>query len=99
MKTLNIGDHYKHQQDIFTITKRQDNIVMAHDGSNIWEVFRVRIRKQAKLKDYIIPGGEYPPSSAEFGEMARCHTVKENAERSFREFTEICQNQGEGIAI
>ncbi len=99
MKTLNIGDSYQHQQNIFTVIRRTDNIVMAYDGSGIWEVFRIRIRKQAKLKGYVIPGGEYPPKTSEFGNLARCHSVLENAEKSFTEFVQICQNQPQGMAI
>ena len=92
MRTLNVGDSYQHQQRIFTVIKRTDDIVMACDGIGIWEVFEVRNRKEVNIKGYIIPAGEYPPPTSEFGEMARCHTVKENAEKSFREFIEIGQN-------
>ncbi len=92
MKTLNIGDSYKHQQSIFTVIRRQDNIVMAHDGNNIWEVFRIRIRKEKELPSgSTLEPGEYPPSTAEFGDFARCHTFEDLAERSFMEFVKMSQ--------
>lgn len=100
MKTLNIGDTYKHQQGIFTIIKRTDNVVMAFDGVGIWEVFRIRNRKAKELPSgAIMEAGEYPPGSEMFGNMARCHTVLKNAEKSFAEFVEICQKSVTPMAI
>ena len=100
MKTLNIGDSYKHQQSIFTIIRRQDNIVMAFDGLGIWEVFKIRNRKSIELPSgAIMEPGEYPPKTSEFGNMARCHTVKGNAEKSFAEFIEIGQKSVAAKAI
>ena len=92
MKQLRIGDSYQHQQSIFTIIRRQDNIVMAFDGVGIWEVFKVRIKKEKRLPSgAILEAGEYPPSTEMFGELARCHSVLRNAEKTFAEFVEMCQ--------
>jgi hypothetical protein len=71
MKTLKIGESYKHLGFILIITRREGNIIMAENPDYGYEVFRVKVRKESIIMDSKLQAGEYPPANSEFGEYCQ----------------------------
>ena len=88
MKTLNIGDSYKHLDDTYIVTARQGGIVLAECEGRV-EVFRVIKYKPRILPNSTTsPGGEYPPSTKAWGNWSG-HWLIKGRERAVEYFDEL----------
>ena len=67
-----------------TLVKRAKRKAMYLRDDGYYEVFKIKIKKEGKVFDRCYPDREVYPYNEDFGFTAWCCTLKENAERWYR---------------
>lgn len=71
-----------------TLLKEQGPCRLYKRSDNVYEVFRVRVRKEAEVFGKLLPEREVYPSTEDFGKIAWCTTTEKRALTIFNELVE-----------